>query len=304
MSGDKSTATKSSRRAKALPKPKLKDIREASPSAADRFAGKLGPTRKIPLQQIRLNEDAFQVRDFTANTYAKRPQQIYLSAQLIEELTEAIRTHGAALDPLTVIESGPDCYEVVDGHHRYRAYSASVEPSIRIPVRVLSGSDGEARLFATLQNAKSRLNMTAQERVEAAWRLIALHPDLFEGLTQRETGVQLGVSATSVNRMMAKRGELLATADGVHLDPTLLSQWKNVDELRFTDEAREVMEKQSQARQEKIIAALSAKFSEGARKHPEDFAEALRAWFDSLNIGWMDYTLGAPCEDDEIESQF
>jgi ParB-like chromosome segregation protein Spo0J len=279
-------------------------IADAPAPACERFATKLGKVRHAPLSSLSLNEHDFQIRDFDANTRANRRAQGYQSAKLIEELVGRIRENGTALDALVVFPCPDGCFEVVDGHHRYRAYSKTLAASTEIPVQEFLGTRQEARMYAVLHNGKSRLNMTDAERMEAAWRLIALAPALFTGRTQRAIATELSVSATSINRMLKKRGELEEAHGGPLPSDHEVGRWKEMDRLRFDDEARERLDKEREAYRGAVVDALSMKFGKTARSRPEDFSAALKDWFDSLRIGYLTFWLGEPVDEHETDDEF
>ena len=109
------------------------------------------------------------------------------------------------------------------------------------------------------------------------------------------------MSAASVNRMMKKRSELLAA------DPDCFAEghpgtWKDIDRQRFDDDERERLEERRRKYRERLIAAMHSKFTEEAKKHPEDFVMALAEWFESLNMGTLEHDLEAP--DEETEEEF
>ena len=153
------------------------------PTASTIFGSKIGAVTFIPLALIELDELVYQVRECDANTYARRPQQQYLSARLIDDLAKTVKDTGACLEPIVVHANGNGKYVVVDGHHRYRAYKETLADTTKIPAHVFTGGVGDARLYSTIENNKPRLNMTADERVQAAWVLIALYPEQFVGMT-------------------------------------------------------------------------------------------------------------------------
>jgi hypothetical protein len=273
----------------------------AVPTASTIFGAKIGRVTNIRLDLIDLDESLYQVRESEANSHARRPQQQYLSARLIDDLAKTVRDTGASLEPIVVHANGAGRFIVVDGHHRYRAYKETLGDTSVVPARVFQGDVGEARLYATIENNKPRLNMTPDERVQAAWVLIALYPKRFDGMTQREIAALLNVSAASVNRMIKKRGELVA------VDPACFAEnqtgiWREIDRLRFDDDAHERLEERRRKYRERLIAAMHSKFTEEARKFPEDFVLALTEWFDSLNMGTLQYDEKVP--DEEAEEEF
>ena len=272
----------------------------AVPTASTIFGDKIEPPTAIRLGLIDLDEEVYQVRECDANTHARRPQQRFLSACLVDDLAKTVKDTGAPLEPIVVRASGAGRYVVIDGHHRYRAYKETLEDTTMVPARVFGGGVGEARLYATIENNKPRLNMTPEERVQAAWVLIALYPKQFKGMTQREIAALLNVSAASVNRMGKKRDELLAVDPDCFAD-SVAGVWRDIDRHRFDDDQHEQLEERRRKYRERLIGAMHSKFTGEARKHPEDFVEALTEWFQSLNMGTLWHDQEVPDEEPEEE---
>jgi hypothetical protein len=92
----------------------------------------------------------------------------------VRNLAKAIEP-GHPLDPVKVWWSGRE-WVCIDGHHRLDAYGAAkwAEP---IPVEVFAGSLSEAIAEALRDNVKVRRQMSATERTNGAWRVVAMTDD-------------------------------------------------------------------------------------------------------------------------------
>ncbi|MCA0905969.1 ParB N-terminal domain-containing protein [Ruegeria marisrubri] len=136
---------------------------------------------RLPLNQLKTEPDTFQFREFeTVEDH-------------VRSLTDAIRT-GNELDPMTVWKRGEGDYVIVDGHHRFAAYTAA-EYTKPIPVVVHECSETDAVLLALNENTKTKLPMTKTERDNAAWRLVCSDHQLSKAQTVKATGVSNGTVA-------------------------------------------------------------------------------------------------------------
>lgn len=115
---------------------------------------------------------------------------------------------GNDLDPLTVIAFGPHWF-LVDGHHRRAAYAMAgrQEP---VPVNVLvSELRGEDRVAWAVDasfadNRKNRLNISATDKVDGAWRAVVRA----DGRSKRVVAKAYDVSETIVATMRRTKREL------------------------------------------------------------------------------------------------
>lgn len=89
---------------------------------------------------------------------------------------------GRELDPIAVWQDSEGSLWVVDGHHRLAAYKLylqakpvrkrKVAKAGKIDVVVLRGPLDRVRLQASTENSKNRLNLTREEKSQAAWDII------------------------------------------------------------------------------------------------------------------------------------
>lgn len=89
---------------------------------------------------------------------------------------------GLELDPVTVWQDDEGILWVVDGHHRLAAYKRylknvparkrKVAKASKIGVVVLRGPLDRVRLQTSTENSKNRLNLTREEKSQAAWDII------------------------------------------------------------------------------------------------------------------------------------
>lgn len=94
-----------------------------------------------------------------------------LNQHHVGELVSAIGRSGA-LDPVTVIQIGPEAV-LIEGHHRMAAYSrAGFTESI--PVSYFTGTVKDAVREAGRANSRAKLPMPLQERQNYAWKLVKM----------------------------------------------------------------------------------------------------------------------------------
>jgi hypothetical protein len=99
------------------------------------------------------------------------------SARHVEEMARAVK-YGRLLDAVAVVAFG-SAWVLVDGHHRIAAYNeAGYAASVPVAVHDCNeaGQDRVAWAVAlsTRLNAKDKLSMSADDKVDSAWRLVVM----------------------------------------------------------------------------------------------------------------------------------
>jgi ParB-like nuclease domain len=89
-----------------------------------------------------------------------------------KDLMGALKRNGA-LDPILVGWTGKRAV-LIEGHHRHAAYERSGFKPKPVAVEWFVGSVNEAVSASMALNSKFKLNMTTQDKLNAAWRLIRL----------------------------------------------------------------------------------------------------------------------------------
>lgn len=115
----------------------------------------------LSLAQIETIPEAFQHRS---------GNQASSDSHVKELLKNLKASKGQAFEAITVFWVG-DAWVVIDGHHRYWAYSASFYQQ-PIPVRVFSGTLDEALGEALKGNSRDKLSMSRSEKSNACWRIV------------------------------------------------------------------------------------------------------------------------------------
>lgn len=122
----------------------------------------------------------------------------------VRELIDALK-RGDTLDRMLVWRSPEDgCLYILAGHHRLRAYQA-MKWRKALRVNLFLGTLKEAKLVALGSNTKTKLPMSAEERVNAAWCLTC-HWNPEKGdkgydYSIKDTKRMAGVSASQVSIM-------------------------------------------------------------------------------------------------------
>lgn len=181
---------------------------------------------RLPLDRIFLATAVFQPRLLNG-------WELSRSADHVDNLLEAIKSSPQhELDPIKVWCSGK-CYRVIDGHHRLEAYRrAAKQPKYKaqsIPVIVFEGSLARAIAEAAKGNAKDKLPMTREDKLNAAWRM-----SIDGGVSRKDVWTYTGASTGSVSAMRRKLVELQQIYPTSWRDVAMSQTWQ---EIRAGDRA-------------------------------------------------------------------
>jgi hypothetical protein len=146
------------------------------------------------------------LRSITTKTETFQFRHVEVDQHHVDELATVLET-GRPLDRLT-LWTDPETGElvVVDGHHRLAAYR-QVEWRGKIPADIYSCGIEEARLMALRENGKTRLPLTKDERMDAAWALVCLGSEVYsKRVIQENTGVGNGTVATMRRTLQGSSG--------------------------------------------------------------------------------------------------
>lgn len=137
-----------------------------------------------------------------------------------------------SLEPLTVLPVGAG-FVVVDGHHRLAAYRGSGRTA-PIPVREFVGNVEGAIIHSRQANSRAVVPLTAQERTEAAWKLVLLGTRFSKAEVRRATSVSDGTVGTM--RKVAKTlGESAARLSWFQA----LAEWKGRSRVELDEDEEE-----------------------------------------------------------------
>jgi hypothetical protein len=216
--------------------------------------------RRLPIQAIQTKEALFQPRHLEYEA-AK-------SGRHLEELKRALAVSGE-LDPIVVLKAGGKWW-CVDGHHRLEAYVQSGNNRrTHIPVKVFIGSLEEAFAFSVHANAPDKLNLTKEDKLEAAWSMV-----LLGSFSARQISDASMIAERTVQNM---RGALQRATK---LYPSAVIEnwmWKDVKQL-LRGELREYNEAWKDAKAKEIAKQLARHFHGMPAQHPRLFAKALRLY--------------------------
>jgi hypothetical protein len=180
------------------------------------------------------------LRSITTKTETFQFRHVEVDQHHVDELATVLET-GRPLDRLT-LWTDPETGElvVVDGHHRLAAYR-QVEWRGKIPADIYSCGIEEARLMALRENGKTRLPLTKDERMDAAWALVCLGSEVYsKRVIQENTGVGNGTVAT-----MRRTLKALLELDPEGVPPRhwwqALATVKDREQREYTEEERDAM---------------------------------------------------------------
>lgn len=171
---------------------------------------------ELDLAQICESAPIFQVR---YDSLAFAPGH---SARHIEVLSKVLRS-GELLDPVTVAAFGNEWY-LLDGHHRLEAYR-TVGWSQPVPVKAAtSATRGRERVqwaadLSLAENRKDRLNISAADKQDAAWRKVLQDAGSISAIS-----AACGVSTRQVSNMREVKSALLEA--GLKLPRLMSMGWR------------------------------------------------------------------------------
>ena len=151
------------------------------------------------------------------------------SAWHIKTMAAALtRGISADLGHLTVWWDGKG-WCCIDGHHRLEAYRKADKVEHDAPVRVFTGTLDEAIGLAAQANTCSNLNMSGNERIRTAWRLVCITK-----LSRAQTVAASKVSDGTVSNMRRVRDilNLRSNGPGPWIDACDLSWYAAQSEAR------------------------------------------------------------------------
>lgn len=213
--------------------------------------------RRLPIESVRTLESVFQPRQM---------EDAGASGKHLGELKRVLHEHGK-LDPISVVKAGGEWY-CIDGHHRLEAYRQSAASSERthLPVKVFSGTLEEALQVSIKVNAPDKLNLTKEDKLEAAWRLVVLG----EG-SVAQVAIVTTISERTVQHMRRK----LERARALHPSTPFESwPWETVKEL-LRGEIKEGLTMRHDAKAKEWAKTLARTFCGLPSAHPRVFAQAL-----------------------------
>jgi hypothetical protein len=165
----------------------------------------------LPLKTIRYAAPVFQPRLFDGNKAD--------SVSHVMTLKDAVRAK-QKLPPVTVWWSGKS-WRVLDGHHRMMAYQQLTNDKKKpliihsVAVVVFEGTLNQAIAHATECNSRDKLPMSRDDKLDRAWKLVALQD---ADLSREAIANTAGVSDRTVGNMRAKLARFITRGGSVRLN--------------------------------------------------------------------------------------
>lgn len=212
--------------------------------------------RRLPIQAVNTLEAVFQPRQMTGDEAT--------SGKHLGELRRVLREQGS-LDPITVLKVGGEWF-CIDGHHRLEAYRQSGGRRTHIPVKIFNGTLADALQASIEVNAPDKLNLTHEDKLEAAWKLVLLGVASVSQISTTTT-----IAERSVQRM--RRG--LERVRALHpSQPFETWTWARVKEL-LRGELKEGNTMWQDVKAKEWARQLAKTFCGLPSEHPQIFAQAL-----------------------------
>lgn len=212
--------------------------------------------RRLPIQEIKTLEAVFQPRQTVGDEAA--------SGKHLGELKRVLHDRGT-LDPITVLKVGGE-WLCIDGHHRLEAYRQSESRRTHIPVKVFSGTLEEALRASIEVNAPDKLNLTKEDKLEAAWKLVVLGVDSVATISNTST-----IAERSVQRMRRGLERVRALYPS---QPFEAWPWAKVKEL-LRGQMKEGQTMWQDVKAKEWAKQLARTFCGLPSEHPRVFAQAL-----------------------------
>lgn len=224
-----------------------------------------GQPERLPVAKIKTAVEVFQPRNIEFAWLATDSH--------VKALVGALKD-GNNFDPLVVWWSGRYWY-VIDGHHRLMAYQQiNKEKKLNIdtiPVTVFEGAVDEAIRQAATLNAKDKLPMRKNDKLERAWKLVCLN----DGWTAKQLHEATTISVRTIKTMRDKRRQFLANGVVNLFNMT----WQEVrGGASSVDHGDEWQEQQAIQWQKRLVKHFGKKLAE----QPEIAARALELYSERL----------------------
>jgi len=219
----------------------------------------------------------------------------------VRELIDAVK-RGDTLDRMLVWRSPEDgLLYILAGHHRLRAYQA-MKWRKALQVNLFLGTLKEARLVALGSNTKTRLPMTPEERLNAAWYL-SCHWDPEKGdkgydYSIEDTRKMAGVSASQISIM---RRTMRTLYEREHTSPDMMPKTWLMARLQLDgDPDWEPDEGDNEAWIEAQVAKWDAKIGSDLTKASRECPAALARLF-ARRLGLQSHTVASFCATTGVE---
>lgn len=213
---------------------------------------------RIALSKIRTDEETYQPR-----SGGLRPDHVAALTKPIEQ--------GNDLDRIHLKKEVDGVYIVLNGHHSFAAYRKAGRKGV-IPAYVYECTVAEGQIIAIRENAKKRLQMDNDERLNWAWKLTCEQRQISKSSVAKECGVgpaTVGRMRTVLKELEEKNEELpIGWWDARELNKGSRKEW--------TDEERE---ERLEAAKEHLHERIGRELWQVAKRDPEAAMEVVHKIF-------------------------
>jgi uncharacterized ParB-like nuclease family protein len=156
--------------------------------------------------------------EYSLQKRTRRGDDKHTAKRLMEESKELIASISASLTsehelqttPIWLVNTDTEGLKLVDGHHRFHAYTKAGRE--KIPTQIINGSMEDAHLLADAANNQTQtLKVTKQEQMEIAWtslKRLYNGTKWAEGYTNREFARTRSIAHGTVDTMVKRFREL------------------------------------------------------------------------------------------------
>lgn len=269
----------------------VSELENAKPPPLDPFA------TMAPIKLITTASAVFQPRGFDVLETASSEEHVQNLMTAIQNSPEHM------LDPITIWWSG-SYYRVLDGHHRTlayqrvnKAYKKDKKKKVitAIPVNVFAGTLNDAYRKSGELNARDKLPMTKDDKLNMAWRMV------IKGMgSKRAIHKSTTISEGTISSMRVRLKKLQEHFKSNWEGACLAMTWKQALSLNKEekDHGEEWQHKQAEVWAKRLGEAFGKKFAQ----QPDIAAMALALYSDKLPESLME--LWGDRLDNDIDPEF
>ena len=181
------------------------------------------------------------ISTLTTDEAAFQPRHDGLQMRHVETLRDVLRG-GQPLERMAVWED-PETKALIvaDGHHRLAAYQLEW-PGAKAPVAVYRCDQETATYLSMIDNAKSRLGLSYDERADRAWRMTCQSTPL----SAKQVAGLCGIGNRTVKTMRKALKEIGSEGELPESWRDAQAQWKgqNIERANLTDDERAALMEQ------------------------------------------------------------
>lgn len=239
--------------------------------------------KSLSLERIHLLEAVFQPRGGGKMGESEDHIRTLMEAAMHEPKN--------VLDPITVWWSGSR-WLVLDGHHRLKAYRrlrSKKKGRKSIPVSAFAGHWSKAVLESNRLNAKDKLPMSKDDKLDRAWQLVILENQF----SKREIAETCRVGRNTVSRMRKVLKDYQDQYPETWREVAFGDSWK---EALRGDKVPEWSDEKEQKLVEQTAFRLAKTFGKQPAKQPDIFFRGLQLYSEALAAEAVRYFRESDCE--------